>query len=221
MRRSAVTVALCSAIAAVLCLIRPHPVAVGRRLGAPDVALQADPDAMLADVSSTLLWLVAAWLAVGIAATALGSAPGAVGRLFGTASRRMLPGTLRRVVAGSAGLGVLLAPVPVAVASSVAPPQRVAAAALPAPVWPGAPAPVSRPDPAPQAAQSVRVQPGDSLWLIAAHRLGSGAEPAEVAAAWPRWYAANRAVIGNDPDLVLPGQLLSPPERPHSDGAQR
>ena len=53
---------------------------------------------------------------------------------------------------------------------------------------------------------------GDSLWAIAARHLGPGATDAEVAEEWPRWYAANRAVIGPDPDLVLPGQVLRAPE---------
>jgi nucleoid-associated protein YgaU len=48
------------------------------------------------------------------------------------------------------------------------------------------------------------------LWAIAATRLGPQATPALVAANWPRWYAANRAVIGADPDLIRPGQLLQP-----------
>ena len=37
------------------------------------------------------------------------------------------------------------------------------------------------------------------------------AGPAEIAREWPRWYAANRSVIGHDPDRLLPGQLLLPP----------
>ena len=53
---------------------------------------------------------------------------------------------------------------------------------------------------------------GDTLWSIAARRLGEGATDAEVAAAWPRWYAANRDVVGPDPDLLLPGQVLHAPE---------
>ena len=59
--------------------------------------------------------------------------------------------------------------------------------------------------------QRVRVRPGDSLWLIAAHRLGPDASDADVAADWPRWYAANRAVIGDDPSLIEPGQVLQAP----------
>jgi hypothetical protein len=68
-------------------------------------------------------------------------------------------------------------------------------------------------------AETVTVQRGDTLWSIAAahlaRRLGSpaGAGPgdAEVAAEWPRWYEANRSVIGPDPGVILPGQLLRPP----------
>lgn len=57
----------------------------------------------------------------------------------------------------------------------------------------------------------VVVRRGDTLWAIAARGLGPGASAAEIAAAWPRWFAANAAVIGPDPDLLLPGQLLRPP----------
>lgn len=52
---------------------------------------------------------------------------------------------------------------------------------------------------------------GDTLWSIAARDLGVGASDAEIAAAWPEWWDANRHVIGDDPDLVLPGQILHHP----------
>ena len=52
---------------------------------------------------------------------------------------------------------------------------------------------------------------GDSLWSIVARRLGPEATDAEVAGEWPRWYAANRSVIGDDPDVLLPGQVLHAP----------
>lgn len=58
---------------------------------------------------------------------------------------------------------------------------------------------------------AVVVRRGDTLWEIAARHLGAGATPAEVARAWPEWHRANRAVIGADPDLLLPGQRLVPP----------
>lgn len=57
----------------------------------------------------------------------------------------------------------------------------------------------------------VVVRRGDSLWDIAARHLGDGADAAEVAAEWPRWYAANRHLVGADPDLLRPGQRLVPP----------
>ena len=58
---------------------------------------------------------------------------------------------------------------------------------------------------------AVVVRRGDTLWGIAARHLGAGATTAEVARAWPEWHRANRAVIGADPDLLLPGQRLVPP----------
>ncbi|WP_285726278.1 LysM peptidoglycan-binding domain-containing protein [Psychromicrobium xiongbiense] len=73
--------------------------------------------------------------------------------------------------------------------------------------------------PAPQrpvigAEQSHVVRPGDSLWSIAARALGPLADDAEIARAWPLWYALNRSVIGEDAHLIQPGQiLLAPPAR--------
>lgn len=60
-------------------------------------------------------------------------------------------------------------------------------------------------------AETVVVQPGDTLWGIAASRL-PGADDASVAAEWPRWYAANAEVVGTDPDLLLPGTALVAPD---------
>ncbi len=58
----------------------------------------------------------------------------------------------------------------------------------------------------------VRVRPGDSLWSLAAEHLGPAAPDPAVDRLWRRWYAANRAVVGPEPDLLLPGQLLRPPD---------
>jgi nucleoid-associated protein YgaU len=55
------------------------------------------------------------------------------------------------------------------------------------------------------------VQYGDTLWGLAADELGPNASESAVAARWPQWYAANRALIGPDPDLLYPGQVLRIP----------
>ncbi|MGO4343437.1 LysM peptidoglycan-binding domain-containing protein, partial [Pedococcus sp. 2YAF34] len=60
-------------------------------------------------------------------------------------------------------------------------------------------------------ADEVVVHRGDTLWSIVARQLGPEASDAEVAAAWPAWHEANRSVIGDDPDLLVPGQQLRAP----------
>lgn len=82
-------------------------------------------------------------------------------------------------------------------------------------------APVTTPDvpaaPAPVGG-TVEVRPGDTLWGIAARALGADASDAAIAAEWPRWYAANAATIGPDPDVLRPGQVLVVPT---ADGGTR
>ena len=70
---------------------------------------------------------------------------------------------------------------------------------------------VGSPDEPPSGDRAVVVVPGDTLWGIAARELGGEPSNREIAERWPRWYASNRAVIGADPDLILPGQRLSSP----------
>ncbi|GAB3558950.1 LysM peptidoglycan-binding domain-containing protein [Arthrobacter alkaliphilus] len=65
--------------------------------------------------------------------------------------------------------------------------------------------------PAPPNQGEVVVKRGDSLWSIAARQLGPLASDVDVAQHWPKWYAANRQVIGDDPGLIVPGQVLQPP----------
>jgi nucleoid-associated protein YgaU len=57
----------------------------------------------------------------------------------------------------------------------------------------------------------VAVRAGDSLWTIAARALGPKASDVEIALEWPRWFEANKAAIGNNPDVLLPGQILRAP----------
>ena len=65
---------------------------------------------------------------------------------------------------------------------------------------------VPRPD-----EREVVVAAGDTLWSLAASQLGPQATDAETAALWPRWYELNREVIGPDPGLFRPGQVLAVP----------
>ncbi|OCI31676.1 LysM peptidoglycan-binding domain-containing protein [Oerskovia enterophila] len=55
---------------------------------------------------------------------------------------------------------------------------------------------------------------GDTLWSLAERRLGPEASAAQVATECGRWFDANRDVIGDDPDLIKPGQILSAPPSP-------
>ncbi|MGY1623465.1 hypothetical protein ACI789_14815 [Geodermatophilus sp. SYSU D00965] len=86
-----------------------------------------------------------------------------------------------------------------------APSDPAATASDPAPDWP-LPGPGDR-----------VVLRGECLWQIAAGdlRTSLAREPsdAEIAASVRAWWQANAAVIGPDPDLLLPGQVLHPPAR--------
>lgn len=48
------------------------------------------------------------------------------------------------------------------------------------------------------------VKSGDSLWKIAASKLGSGSR-------WKEIYNANKSVIGGNPNLIYPGQVFTIP----------
>ena len=56
--------------------------------------------------------------------------------------------------------------------------------------------------------RSVVVRTGDSLWALAERDLPRGAGSREITAGWHQIYRDNRAVIGGDPDLIRPGQVL-------------
>ena len=64
------------------------------------------------------------------------------------------------------------------------------------------------PDGARAVDRTVRVAPGDCLWSLAARLLPQGSPTGTVANGWRLLYAANREVVGPDPDLVHPGQVL-------------
>ncbi|MCF4122396.1 LysM peptidoglycan-binding domain-containing protein [Antribacter sp. KLBMP9083] len=127
------------------------------------------------------------------------------------------------------------APADGAAPEAAAPPDGGSLASEPSPAAPGGiaggPAVPGQPDnPATETAFPVRVDladrglpggggrpptvvvvPGDTLWEIAAAHLGGSPPAAEIAEAVARWYAGNRAAVGADPDLILPGQTLRAP----------
>jgi LysM domain len=72
---------------------------------------------------------------------------------------------------------------------------------LPAPV---PPPPAPAPPPSSAAAKTHTVAPGDTLAKIAQRYYGN-------AALWPKIYAANRSIIGANPNLLRPGQVLAIP----------
>lgn len=61
-----------------------------------------------------------------------------------------------------------------------------------------------RPAPAAAAAKTYTVKSGDCLWNIAKKFLGSGAKYTEI-------YNLNKGVIGGNPNLIYPGQVLTLP----------
>lgn len=65
-------------------------------------------------------------------------------------------------------------------------------------------------DPADQLPE-VTVRAGDSLWSLSAARLGPLASDVDIARDWPALHQANRDVIGENPHLLRPGQVLRLP----------
>jgi hypothetical protein len=132
--------------------------------------------------------------------------------------RAGVPAAWHRWVVGVVGAGLLCTPAAASGAGDAdAPGADVAGAAAPAGRLDGLPLP-DRPV-AGIGREVHRVAPGECLWSVAAGRLGPDASDAEIARAWPRWYAANRPVIGDDPDRLLPGTVLRAPAAPAGTGA--
>jgi nucleoid-associated protein YgaU len=121
------------------------------------------------------------------------------------------------VAAGSPTPSTAVTPEPASASASTPPPDRPAVGWRPAkpdrPIVP--PADIGLVSTSPTVGRSpdeeVVVRRSDTLWSIAARHLGDHASAAEIAHEWPRWFAANRPVIGADPDRLVPGQRLVPP----------
>lgn len=185
-------------------------------------------------------WLAAAWLVVGLTVAAVAELSAAAGGALDRLARRMVPPALRRMVHVAAGATVVTSgltlpasgalgqigpspmpeldrPVPVVaeLPPLTSPTPQAPSFASPNPTSPAATGTTrspTGPGPDQTVPEVVVVEPGDTLWHIAAVRLDPHPTNAEIAKTWPRWYAANRTVIGADPDLIFPGQRLQPPE---------
>lgn len=70
------------------------------------------------------------------------------------------------------------------------------------------PLPAVDTSPATASEEVVNVKAGDSLWSISRQILGADATDQEIASFWPKLYEKNRAVIGSNPNLIYPGQVL-------------
>ena len=162
--------------------------------------------------------LAATWL---WAVTCLVAVRAAHGR---TATIRGVPAALRSVVLLACGVALVGA---TSVPAGATPgtsgglgglplPDRASGAAAPAASVPAAPASravrVTSDRRAP-AGDTVVVRPGDTLWALAVRHLPPGSGSAAVTACWRRIHELNRDVIGDDPDLIRPGQRLRLPQR--------
>lgn len=231
-RRLALTAVAMAAIAAVLSRLAPDVPLLVEALAHPQAtADRAGPDTLVVAGAGLLAWLVWGWGALGLALTAASALPGLLGGAARFALGVVLPAGARRSAAVLLGLGLGVAgPLVISVGSAV----PVASAAVldqrtpvqvaddrragPVPDWP---AQVVRttdtvPDWPPTATGDVHVVVrGDCLWSIAEARLqqrhGRAPTAAEVAMEVRAWWVVNEAVIGRDPDLILPGQVLRPP----------
>lgn len=193
-----------------------------------------DPTAPVVAASTLAAWGLAAWLTATVLLILAASLPGLAGTACAALSRRIAPTAVRRAVEVTLGLTVAVSALGIAPASAApddtrspvtaAAGTRAAgvhpAAAVPELDWPALPAVTTdgpdrlRTSP-PLAGEPVIVGPGDCLWDIASRQLLAAGTPApsdaEIAQAWPSWWAANRHVVGDDPDLLRPGMRLSPP----------
>jgi hypothetical protein len=237
-RRLTLTTAAMALIGVLLAALTPEFSAMTSALAHAQRTCDTDgADALVMSAGGLLAWGVWGWGAAGLGLTALSALPGVVGAAARLLLHVALPAGARRSAALVLGLGIGVA-APLLGTTAVLLPT-VASAAVPGgdhppasavvPDWPTA-GPAAAPVPdwprgsaaaTPLAAASTGahvVLRGDCLWDIAAGWLHQhqSATPTdgEVATAVHAWWTGNAAVIGPDPDLLLPGQVLIPPDPP-------
>ena len=197
----------------------------GTLASAQRTADTAGPDALVTSAAGLLAWAVWAWGALGLALTAASALPGLLGGAARLVAPRRPPGR-RPPERRARPRPRARCRRPAARHRSADDPDPASAAALDQPTPTGAvpdwPATASVPQggPAPDwpsaahPARSHVVVHGECLWHIASDRLlvqhGRTPTAGEVATATQAWWRANTDVIGPDPDLLLPGQVLCP-----------
>lgn len=172
----------------------------------------AGPDAVAALLvagCATALFVALAWLWVVTTATVVGILTGRV---------RSGGGATRRLVLVACGVAVVAGTGLPAHATGGEGRELLAGLALPeravAPATHHAPRQTRTPavEPTTTGPDAYVVRPGDSLWSIArAHPGGTGS----VDQRWRAIWQANRDLVGDDPDLILPGQALRLPGNHH------
>lgn len=171
-----------------------------------DLAVLTGPDfaAALESLAALALLGLCGWAGMVGSLALVAEHAGWAARLLG----RLAPRLVRHVLVGGAvGAGLVVPAAAGATSLDGLPyPERP----IGGPVATQAPAAPTRTVAAP-AVHVVRA--GESLWAIAADHLPAGAGTDDLARAVRRWHAANRAVLGDDPDLIHPGQRLRPPTK--------
>lgn len=160
--------------------------------------------AALVDVAELAICGVCAWLAVTTALATIAAARGprsVAARIAARLTPRLWARVLSAVLGGAVFLGQTTAQA--AYDDSISP----GIVGLRLPDRPTA-APSQRTD---DHARPYVVRRGDTLWDIASAGLPRGSTAGDRARACRRWYVTNRAAIGDDPDLLLPGTHLHPP----------
>ncbi|TFV66323.1 UNVERIFIED_ORG: hypothetical protein E4P37_06385 [Bacillus sp. AZ43] len=224
-RRATLTAAAMGLVAIALAALSPPLGDMARALAAAQRTVDTEgTDALAVAATGLVAWLVWLWGAVGLCLTAASALPGLLGAAAEFASRAVLPEGARRAAALLLGIGLGVTPV-VGAAVVVGAPPAMASPAGTVPDWPTAAPPVPPPPipdwptgtATPAADDEHVVVRGDCLWHIAAARLreDTGLPPTDgqVAETAHAWWTANAAVIGPDPDHLLPGQVLRPPGR--------
>ncbi|SEC66667.1 LysM domain-containing protein [Nocardioides exalbidus] len=131
-------------------------------------------------------------------------------------STRVGGGTTRRLVLVACGAAVVAgAGVPALAADDPAGAELLGGLPMPERAVARADRPRPAPEPAPARARPANavadhyvVRPGDSLWSVAQAHPGGDAD---IDRRWREIWQANRDVVGDDPDLILPGQALRLP----------